>query len=143
MSGWNGGSALVTGPFYPIFAFKKDTNDTRESAAIAVCEDLLREHAHLAIYDPGASPEQIRADLGPLSEAGDGQVEVCATAYEAAAGAHAVAVLTEWDEFGELDYERIYETMLKPALVFDGRNVLDLERLRETGFRAVGIGKGN
>ena len=125
------------------FAFKKDTNDTRESAAIAVCGDLLREHAHLAIFDPGVSPEQIRADLRPHNEGGDGQVEVCATAYEAAEGAHAVAVLTEWDEFRELDFERIYDAMLKPALVFDGRNVLDLERLREIGFRAVGIGKGN
>ena len=103
----------------------------------------MREHAHLAIYDPGVSPDQIHADLVPHHEDGGGQVEVCATAYEAAAGAHAVAALTEWEEFRELDFERIYGAMLKPALVFDGRNVLDLQRLREIGFRAVGIGKGN
>ena len=57
-------------------------------------------------------------------------------------GAHAVAIMTEWDEFAELDFERLYDSMLKPAFIFDGRNILDLEKLREIGFRAEGIGKG-
>jgi len=50
--------------------------------------------------------------------------------------------MTEWDEFRDLDYQRIYDSMLKPALIFDGRNILDLEPLREMGFKAEGIGKG-
>ena len=122
------------------FAFKKDTNDTRESAAIYVCRDLLQEQAHLAIYDPKALPEQIHADLA--SAAGFGAIEICDDAYQAVAGAHAVAIMTEWDEFAELDFERLYDSMLKPAFIFDGRNILDLENLRQIGFCAEGIGKG-
>jgi len=122
------------------FAFKKDTNDTRESAAIYVCRDLLQEQAHLAIYDPKAPAEQIHADLAPVADWG--AIEICDDAYRAVKGAHAVAIMTEWDEFAELDFERLYDSMLKPAFIFDGRNILDLEKLREIGFRAEGIGKG-
>jgi len=122
------------------FAFKKDTNDTRESAAIYVCRDLLQEQAHLAIYDPKAPAEQIHADLAPVADCG--AIEICDDAYRAVKGAHAVAIMTEWDEFAELDFERLYDSMLKPAFIFDGRNILDLEKLREIGFRAEGIGKG-
>ena len=63
------------------------------------------------------------------------------SAYEATEGAHAIAVVTEWDEFKKLDYAKIYMSMPKPAFVFDGRNILDLAKLREIGFRAFGIGK--
>ena len=122
------------------FAFKKDTNDTRESAAIYVCRDLLQEQAHLAIYDPKAPAEQIHADLAPVADCS--AIEICDDAYRAVEGAHAVAIMTEWDEFAELDFERLYDSMLKPAFIFDGRNILDLEKLREIGFRAEGIGKG-
>ena len=122
------------------FAFKKDTNDTRESAAIYVCRDLLQEQAHLAIYDPKAPAEQIHADLAPVADCG--AIEICDDAYRAVKGAHAVAIMTEWDEFAELDFERLYDSMLKPAFIFDGRNILDLEKLREIGFRAEGSGKG-
>ena len=122
------------------FAFKKDTNDTRESASIYVCCDLLQEQAQLAIYDPKVPVEQIHADL-QLAEGNGGEVEICSDPYTAAAGAHAVAVMTEWDEFQTLDYQRIYDSMLKPALIFDGRNILDLEHLRAIGFKAEGIGK--
>jgi UDPglucose 6-dehydrogenase len=122
------------------FAFKKDTNDTRESAAIYVCKDLLEEQANLAIYDPKVPEWQIRQDLG-LSEE-DPSIEVCADAYEAANEAHAVLILTEWDEFKALDFKKIYDSMHLPAFLFDGRNILDLEALREVGFEASGIGKG-
>jgi UDPglucose 6-dehydrogenase len=66
---------------------------------------------------------------------------VAKTAYEACAGAHAIAVVTEWDEFKKLDYEKIYAGMMKPAFIFDGRNVVDLAKLRTIGFSAFGIGK--
>ena len=121
------------------FAFKKDTNDTRESASIYVCRDLLQEEARLAIYDPKVPAMQVHDELKIVE--GSGQVEVCGDPYAAAEGAHAVAILTEWDEFKELDYQQIYESMLKPALIFDGRNILDLDSLREIGFKAEGIGK--
>ena len=128
------------------FAFKKDTNDTRESAAIAVCRDLLDEQARLAIYDPEVAPEDIYRDLGVAPCLVDGKpnpaVTICRDPYEALQGAQGAAVLTEWDEFKQLDFGLIYQRMIKPAVIFDGRNILDLPRLRELGFRAHGIGKG-
>jgi len=124
------------------FAFKKDTNDTRESPAIYVCQDLLAERAKVAIYDPQVTAEKVAADLGVKDLATAG-VEVCADAYAAAKGAHALIICTEWDEFKSLDYDRIYDEMQQPAFVFDGRNVLDLAALRKIGFTASGIGKSN
>lgn len=122
------------------FAFKKDTNDTRESPAIYVCKDLLEEQAEIAIYDPKVSEAQIRRDLQLKEE--DLSVTVCADAYAATNGAHAVLVLTEWDEFKDLDFQKIYQQMRLPAFLFDGRNLLDLEALRNIGFQAHGIGCG-
>lgn len=133
------------------FAFKKDTNDTRESPAIAVCHDLLAEQAHLAIHDPKVPAAQIRAELGlPDPASADpssfvtrhaSAVEVCTDPYAAAAGAHALLILTEWDSFKTLDYARIFASMKQPAFLFDGRNILDLAALRALGFRAEGVGK--
>lgn len=122
------------------FAFKKDTNDTRESAAIAVCRDLLGEQANVAVYDPKVPAADIRRDvLGAGKD--DPRLTVVDSAYKAVEGAHAIAVLTEWDEFKMLDYPRIYAAMAKPAFVFDGRNILDLAALEKIGFRTQGIGK--
>lgn len=121
------------------FAFKKDTNDTRESPAISVCQHLLDEHAKISIYDPKVSPDQIYKDLGRV--AGDNQIEICGDPYEATQAAHAVAILTEWDSFQGIDYKKVYGQMLKPASIFDGRNLLDLNELRKIGFHAFGIGK--
>ena len=122
------------------FAFKKDTNDTRESAAISVCRDLLAEQATVVVYDPKVPADEIRADV-----LGKGQVNprliIAQSAAEACTGAHALAVLTEWDEFKTLDYAKIFAAMQKPAFAFDGRNILDLPKLRALGFRASGIGK--
>ncbi len=122
------------------FAFKKDTNDTRESAAIAVCRDLLAEQANVVVYDPQVPVDEIRRDvLGKGKE--DARLTVAKSAYEAADGAHAIAVVTEWDEFKKLDYAKILGTMHKPAFIFDGRNILDLTKLTALGFRTYGIGK--
>lgn len=134
------------------FAFKKDTNDTRESAAIYVCRDLLREHANLAIYDPKVSEQQIKQDLTQAMLHYDGRltdedarlieqnVQVVDSAQEAADSAHAVAILTEWDEFKTVDFDNIHSRMNKPAFVFDGRNILKDHDLREKGFIYNGIG---
>jgi len=121
------------------FAFKKDTNDTRESAAINVCRDLLNEHANVSVYDPKVPSDEIRRDV--LGKTEDNRLSVAKTAYEACAGTHAIAILTEWDEFKTLDFGKIYESMAKPAFVFDGRNILNLEELKNIGFRTHGIGK--
>jgi UDPglucose 6-dehydrogenase len=127
------------------FAFKKDTNDTRNSAAIDVCHDLLAENAGLAVYDPRVSAEAIREALHqrtglPMAELAR-RVSCEADACAATAGAHALAVLTEWDEFRSLDFEAIYRSMTKPAFAFDGRNVLPHDTLRALGFEVHGIGK--
>lgn len=120
------------------FAFKKDTNDTRESAAVYVCKDLLEERAELSIYDPQVTADQISQGLALT---GEEAVTVGEDVYQVCQGAHAIAILTEWDEFKELDFERIYASMLKPAFVFDGRNLLDLAALNAIGFETCGIGK--
>ncbi len=129
------------------YAFKKDTNDTRESAAIYVCRDLLEERAALAIYDPKVASEEIRRTLEHPPEGleanGEACIEITDDPYEATKDAHAVLILTEWDAFRELDYRRIHQGMRKPAFLFDGRNILDLKVLRDIGFEAVGIGKND
>jgi UDPglucose 6-dehydrogenase len=122
------------------FAFKKDTNDTRESPAIAVCRDLLAEQARVVVYDPKVPAEEIRRDvLG--ADATEPRLTIASSAMEAADGAHAIAIVTEWDEFKALDYAKIFSAMQKPAFLFDGRNILNLREIEALGFRAYGIGK--
>ncbi len=127
------------------WAFKKDTNDTRESAAIYVADHLLYEQADIAVYDPKVSAQQVYADLDYLdtrnTEENERLVRIVKDPYEACEGAHAIAVLTEWDEFRGYDWERIYDRMLKPAHVFDGRNLLDVGKLSKIGFKVHAIGK--
>ncbi len=126
------------------WAFKKDTNDTRESAAIYVANDLLTEQAEISVFDPKVETTQIQLDLNYLatrSEAANAQgVQSASDPYQACEGAHAIAVLTEWDEFKSYDWQRIYAGMLKPAFIFDGRNVLDKAALEKIGFSYQGIG---
>ncbi len=127
------------------FAFKKDTNDTRESAAIYVCRDLLLEEANVAIHDPKVSPDQIRADLlrvGVPEDRLESCLQIHQDALSATEQAHGLAVLTEWDAFKNLDWNRIHEHMFKPAFLFDGRNLLDHDALRSIGFDVFAIGKG-
>lgn len=127
------------------WAFKKDTNDTRESAAIYVADDLLNEQAHIAVYDPKVEQEAIYKDLDYLETRSSSEnnkgVTVFESAYEACKDAHAIAILTEWDEFKDYEWQKIYDTMKKPAFVFDGRNILDADKLRKIGFIFQGIGK--
>ena len=135
------------------FAFKKDTNDTRESAAIHVCRDLLEERARLVIYDPRVPESQIRSELelmfadsvGGLSDKHrkliETNVTVVGDVYAAASEAHAIAVLTEWDEFKTVDSGRVFQGMRQPAFIFDGRNILDRDKLVKIGFEVHSIGR--
>lgn len=118
------------------FAFKADTGDTRESPAIYVAQKLLDEHARLVITDPQAL-DNARQDLKPAAK----EIEFQKDPYKAAKGAHALAVLTEWEAYKKLDYEKIFDNMEKPAFVFDGRNILDHKRLFEIGFNVYPVGK--
>ncbi|MBN1394021.1 MAG: nucleotide sugar dehydrogenase [Pirellulales bacterium] len=117
-------------------AFKAHTNDTRESPALAVCRALLSERAEIAITDPHAL-ENARADLGDEAA----KVRFEPDPYAAAAGAHAVALLTDWPQYAELDYEAIFDRMVEPPFLFDGRNLLDHQRLFEIGFNVFPLGK--
>lgn len=128
------------------WAFKKDTGDTRETAAAYVSKHLCAERAKLVIYDPQVTGERIKLDFKEYSVCPDGvEFDELATIetdpYKAAENAHAVAIMTEWDEFKNYDWQKIYDSMEKPAFVFDGRNIVDLDKLREIGFEVYGIGK--
>jgi len=127
------------------WAFKKDTNDTRESAAIYVGDKLMDEQAHIHVYDPKVNYDRMLEDLSGLrtrvAEKNRELLKFEADPYEAVKDAHAVAILTEWDEFKTYDWNRIYNSMKKPAFVFDGRNILDHKMLRGIGFEVWGIGK--
>jgi len=129
------------------FAFKKNTGDTRESAAIYVSKHLLDEGARLSIYDPKVTEQQVRTELSQpaISPDSPGRVHSLVTThlcpYTAATDAHAVVICTEWDEFVSLDYERIYNNMAKPAFIFDGRKILDHQNLMRIGFHVETIGK--
>jgi UDPglucose 6-dehydrogenase len=127
------------------WAFKKDTNDTRESAAIYVADQLLDEQATIKVYDPKVSAKQMQSDLNYLNtrtEAENSKYLVTETnPYKALEGANAIAVLTEWDDFTTYDWQRIYDNMQKPAFLFDGRNLLQVEDLLSIGFiyKTIGI----
>ena len=127
------------------WAFKKDTNDTRESAAIYVADHLLDEEAEVIVYDPKVSAEQIYKDLDYLgtrsSEENRRLVTVVHDPYVAVFEAHALAVLTEWDEFKNYDWAKIRESMKKPSFVFDGRKLLNRAKLEELGFVYYAIGE--
>jgi UDPglucose 6-dehydrogenase len=123
------------------FAFKKDTNDTRETAAISICRDLLAENAEVHVYDPKVSPSEIRRDVLGTDE--NPSLHIAASALEACDQAHAVAIVTEWDEFKTLDFDTIFAGMFKPAFIFDGRNILNHDALRKIGFKVFAIGKSS
>jgi len=138
------------------WAFKKDTNDTRESPAIYVADELMNDKAEIHVYDPQVNAGRIFEDLEYLqlnrrendpvtsitSEEIKQLVKVHSNPYEAMHNAHAIAVLTEWDEFKSYDWNLVYKNMLKPAFLFDGRNVLDRKMLEDIGFGVFCIGKG-
>ncbi|MEB8330277.1 nucleotide sugar dehydrogenase [Flavobacteriaceae bacterium KMM 6897] len=127
------------------WAFKKDTNDTRESAAIYVADALLEERAEIIVYDPKVSEKTIYADLDYLNtrspEENRRLLKVVNDPIKATEEAHAIAILTEWDEFKTYDWDSIYKKMLKPAFVFDGRRLLETETMNAKGFEYYKIGQ--
>ena len=133
------------------WAFKKDTNDTRESAAIYVANQLIEDGANIHIYDPKVSESKIKSDLTYLWELNGisensilknlEQVFVHNKVNDALNNSHAIAVLTEWDEFKNYNWKNIYDNMYKPAFLFDGRNILNIEKLTGIGFQMNSIGK--
>lgn len=127
------------------WSFKKNTNDTRESAAIYVADHLLEEQAQIAVYDPKVQENQVLKDLDCLATRSNDEnrelLSVVEDPYEAAKDAHGLAILTEWDEFKDLDWKRIKDSMKKPAFVFDGRKLLNKKQIESLGFVYYAIGE--
>ena len=121
------------------FAFKKDTNDTRKSPAIDICKRLLEERATLNIYDPKVESEKIFQNLESNNQ--HSRVNICSNSIETFQNANAILILTEWDEFKQIDFTKAFEVMKKPAWIFDGRNILDHQELKTIGFEVKAIGK--
>lgn len=120
------------------FAFKADTGDTRESPAIKVCKELLAENAIITISDPKAM-DNARKDLENSQNFENITFED--DPYKAVKDAHAVALLTDWRQYKDLDFKRIYDLMEKPAFFFDGRNHIDSQMLFDIGFNVYTIGQ--
>lgn len=127
------------------WAFKKDTNDTRESAAIYVADALMHEQAEITVYDPKVSEQRIYEDLDYLGSRSPEEnrrlLKVVHDPYKACEAAHAIAILTEWDEFKEYDWQKIFDDVVKPAFVFDGRKILNDKVIGNIGFHYIAIGK--
>jgi UDPglucose 6-dehydrogenase len=119
------------------FAFKANTGDTRESPAIFITRKLLEEQAVISITDPQALGNA-RIDLAGLDN-----INYETDPYQAAEGAHAIAIITEWEEYRHLDYRKIYSSMKKPAFIFDGRNILNHRQLFEIGFNVYPVGQSD
>ena len=133
------------------WAFKKDTNDTRESSSIYVALKLLNEGAIINVYDPKVKKERVKDDIALICEFKNqdkrnteiflNNIHSFDDPYLASKNSHAVAILTEWDEFKKIDYNKIYESMHKPCFLFDGRKILKSKKLKEIGFKTYEIGK--
>ena len=118
------------------FAFKANTGDTRESPAIFIARRLLEEQAEIVVSDPKAL-KNARTDLSGFK----GQIRYVEDPLQAAEGCHAIALLTEWDLYRNLDFPKIFASMAKPAFIFDGRNILDHRRCFDIGFNVYPVGK--
>ena len=131
------------------WAFKKDTNDTRESSAIYIADNLIEEGAELYVFDPKVSYEKIKIDLTLLWEhRGESnfekklkQIHFCKDPLLSVENSHGIALITEWDIFKEMDFELVFKKMEKPAFIFDGRKILNKEKLDKIGFKTYEIGK--
>ena len=127
------------------WAFKKDTNDTRESAAIYVADKLIEEGAIISVYDPKVSKQQMYNDINHLNSRPETENENLLkyydNPYDACKDSHAIAIVTEWDEFIDYDWNVIFEKAIKPASIFDGRNILEKEKVQSIGFNYFGTGK--
>jgi len=136
------------------FAFKANTNDTRESAAISICKDLIEEGAELVIHDPKVSPLQIEIELGmkPFSEMKNDNIDYpknylgnwrFSENLNIFDNAHAVLVLTEWDDYKNIEWDYVVKKMIKPAWVFDARSIVNVDLVKKSGLNMWSLGDGN
>jgi len=124
------------------FAFKADTNDTRESPAIRICKDLLEEGAILQILDPKVNERQMALDLGQPPGEGEGSWHRVPDAEQAASGSDALLLLTEWQQFATLNWSQLVAVMRQPAWLFDARAKADATAARAAGLNVWRVGEG-
>ena len=128
------------------FAFKANTNDTRNSACIKICKDLIEEGAFLSIYDPKVVKDQIERDLGILHSEeflDNGSFERVESIESAIDGSYAVIILTEWKEFKQAKWDLLFNNMKRPAWIFDTRSIIDVRMAEEIGFNVWQIGNSS
>ncbi len=126
------------------FAFKANTNDTRESAAIKICKDLLDEGAVLSIHDPKVDSDQISKDLNTKSNNSneEGTWRLFNNLYDSINGSDAILLLTEWNEYTKINWQKVAKIVRKPAWVFDSRSIIDYEEVKKAGLSFWRIGDG-
>ena len=126
--------------FYLGWAFKKNTNDTRESAAIYVANNLLNKKISLDIYDPKVKESQVKFDLSEINpEYDESLINFLENPFVNISQYNVIVILTEWDEFVDYDWKGIYSKIKKPAYIFDGRNILNVSKISEIGFNYIGL----
>ena len=131
------------------FAFKKNTNDTRESPSIKICKELLNEGANLLIYDPKVNCSQMIKDLDQKQHTSKnfneetGAWKFCKTKEEACKNADAIVILTEWEEFQSIKWDNIKSLMRSPSWLFDTRNIINQEEALSNGFKLWSVGSEN
>ena len=130
------------------FSFKANTNDVRESPAISICKDLLEEGCFLNIFDPKVKEIQIKEELGLNDnhnsyETNNGSWKFTTSINQAVDGADAIVILTDWNEFYNLNFESLYKTMRSPSWIFDTRNVVNVKDARSYGFKVWKLGDGS
>ena len=125
------------------FAFKANTNDTRESPSILICKNLITEGAILSIYDPKVVEadinKELNSDLQKISNVNGSWVK-SEDPLDMCLGADAIILLTPWEEFKSLPFDEIYKSMRKPAWIFDARNCIDIDLVKKIGFKVWRIG---
>lgn len=124
------------------FAFKADTNDTRESPAIRIALELLEEGAEIAIHDPKVGETRISQDLGCEAGDGEGQWHIASNPEEACQSADACIILTEWNEYKEINWVHIASVMRRPAWLFDARAITNAEAAKKAGMKVWTVGAG-
>ena len=128
------------------FAFKSNTNDTRESSAILISKELLENGAKLFIHDPQVNPHQIQMELGEnptnVNKYEEGSWSYSEDLYVSAIDADAIVILTEWEIYKNLDWLKLYQIMRRPSWVFDTRSIVNQEQVQNIGFKFWGLGRG-
>ena len=124
------------------WAFKNNTNDTRESAAIYVANELINNNIRIDVYDPKVKEDQVKFDLSNLnSDYNESLINFIQEPFLNISDYNLIAIMTEWDEFKDYDWKSIYEKVKKPAFIFDGRNILDIIEISKVGFNYIGLGR--